>query len=111
MGPTVGRYLEDGEAEILKNLDEEWVQRKPHPELKVALGQCHMTDLRNVQPLQISRLDHHNTVLLCYLRTSSRVIEDSRSPQLTAISSSTSSRQPEVDTASCSGSAAPLSTG
>ena len=44
MGPTIRRYLEDGDAKILKNLDKERVQRKPHPELKVTLGQRHMTD-------------------------------------------------------------------
>ena len=69
MGPTIGRYLEDNKAEIPKNLDEERVQRKPHSELKVALGQCHMTGQRNMRPFQISRLNHHETVLLRYLCT------------------------------------------
>ena len=66
MGPTIGRYLEDSEAEILENLDEERVQRKPHSKLEVALEQRHIANRRTMQPLQISRLDHLKTVLLHY---------------------------------------------
>ena len=69
MGLTVGRYLEDGEAEIPQNLDEEWVQGNPHSELEVTLGQRHMADWRNMRPLQISWLDHQETILLRYPRT------------------------------------------
>ena len=68
IGPTIGRYLEDDEAEILENLDEEWVQRKPHSELKVMLRQRHMADWRNMRPLQINMLEHHETILPSYPR-------------------------------------------
>ena len=69
MGPTIGRYLEDSEAEIPENLDEERVQKKPYSKLMVALGQRHIADRRSMRPLQISRLDQLETVLLRYLCT------------------------------------------
>ena len=91
MGPPVGRYLEDSEPKLLKNLDEERVQREPHSKLEIALGQCCMADRKSMRPLQISRLDYLETIHPCYPVHSSDVIKDSRSPQLTTTSSALSS--------------------
>ena len=111
MGPTIGRYLEDSEAEIPENLDEERVQRKPHSELKVTLRQRHMADRRNMWPLQISRLDQHETVFPRYLFTflwCNRRFEVATANHYLLFYVY---RRPEVDTASYLASTAPLSTG
>ena len=51
VGPPVGRYLEDSKPNVLKNLDEEWVQRESHSELEIDLGQSHVTIWRSMRLL------------------------------------------------------------
>ena len=69
MGPLIGRDLEDRQTEVLENHDKNWVQREPHSELKLELRQRYMTSQRSMRPLQISGLDHLETIHLRYPRT------------------------------------------
>ena len=91
VGQPIGSYLENGEPKVLEDFDEEGMQRELHSELEVALRQSNITIWRSMWPLRIIWLDH----LAPYSRDirvqSSGAIKDWRSPQLTAISSTSSS--------------------
>ena len=69
VGPPIRSYLEDSKPKVLENLDEERVQREPHSELEIALRKSHVTIRRSMWPLQISRLEHLETILSSYLCT------------------------------------------
>ena len=66
VGLSVGSYLENSEPKILKDLDEERVQREPHSELEVTLRQSDIAIRMSMRSLRIIRLNHLEAILLRY---------------------------------------------